>query len=80
MIFLTIGIVIYFSYGLWHSNLEADNVTRGQLEESLVLSEMGQGRERGLTDQYMPPQFNKKDSSDDESEYHLKITGPLVKN
>jgi len=29
MIFLLIGIVIYFSYGLWHSNLEADNVTRG---------------------------------------------------
>ena len=34
--FLAIGIVIYFSYGMWHSNLEPGNVTRGQLEMSLV--------------------------------------------
>jgi len=28
-VFLLIGLIIYFSYGMWHSNLEAENVTRG---------------------------------------------------
>ena len=35
-VFLALGIVIYFTYGLWHSNLEADNVTRGLDEVSLI--------------------------------------------
>ena len=35
-VFLLIGITIYFSYGIWNSNLEIGNVTRGQLEMSLV--------------------------------------------
>ena len=35
-IFLAIGIAIYFIYGLWHSNLEADTACRGEFEVSLV--------------------------------------------
>jgi len=35
-IFLACGVLIYFSYGMWHSHLEPDNVTRGQFEVSLV--------------------------------------------
>ena len=37
-IFLAFGLLIYFTYGLWHSKLEADNVYRGQEEVSLVNS------------------------------------------
>ena len=35
-IFLAFGLVIYFAYGLWNSNLEAENVTRGEFEVSLI--------------------------------------------
>ena len=34
--FLIIGLILYFSYGMWNSNLEIENVTRGALETSLV--------------------------------------------
>ena len=36
VIFLAIGVLIYFSYGLWHSKLEVENVTRSEFEESLI--------------------------------------------
>ena len=35
-VFIAIGLVIYFSYGMWHSNLEVETVTRGQIEISLM--------------------------------------------
>lgn len=28
-IFLAVGLLVYFSYGMWHSALELENVTRG---------------------------------------------------
>mmetsp|Transcript_26065 Transcript_26065/g.32553 ORF Transcript_26065/g.32553 Transcript_26065/m.32553 type:complete len:84 (+) Transcript_26065:1570-1821(+) len=51
--FLAAGLIIYFSYGLWNSNLEIDNVTRGQFEVSLV--EIGSGLDQsieGYVDKY----------------------------
>ena len=35
-IFLAIGLVVYFSYGIWNSKLEADNVMRDEFEHSIV--------------------------------------------
>ena len=35
-IFVVIGLVVYFSYGLWNSNLEIDTVTRGEFEVSII--------------------------------------------
>ena len=34
-VFVAIGIIIYFSYGLWHSNLEIEMITRGEMEMSI---------------------------------------------
>ena len=45
-IFLAIGVLIYFSYGLYHSKLELDNVTRGEFEESLIVYEPDISREQ----------------------------------
>lgn len=37
--FLALGILIYFSYGLWNSALEAETVTRGQFEISFITND-----------------------------------------
>ena len=70
--FLAIGIVIYFSYGMWHSNLEPGNVTRGQLEMSLVSgagdSFVGMrdralsGGSNSLNENYIPPSSTNRGS------------------
>ena len=36
LVFVVIGLVIYFSYSIRHSHLEPNNVLRGKLETSIV--------------------------------------------
>ena len=36
LVFVVIGLVIYFGYSIRHSNLEPSNVLRGKLETSIV--------------------------------------------
>ena len=35
-IFLLIGLIIYFSYSMWHSKLEVETITQGKFEVSLI--------------------------------------------
>ena len=59
--FVAIGLVMYFSYSMWNSNLEVTNVTRGQLETSII-SGIDRRRSRGDSiginpGQYIPDEF-----------------------
>ena len=36
LVFVAIGLVIYFSYSIRHSHLETTNVLRGKMETSIV--------------------------------------------
>ena len=55
-VFLALGLVIYFSYGLWNSNLEVENVTRGFDEVSLVtINNFRQDQSFDIQNKYEPP-------------------------
>ena len=58
-VFLALGLVIYFSYGLWHSHLDPENVTRGLEEVSVVTynNNLDQSTETQLEQNYVPPEF-----------------------
>ena len=60
-VFLSFGLLIYFSYGMWHSKLEAENVYRGEIEVSLTdngVNRLDHAEEmRQLENRYMPPTF-----------------------
>ena len=77
-VFLALGLVIYFSYGLWHSNLEADNVTRGLEEVSLITVANRRDSFDSFENKYVPPEDDSKSSSGDEREYQLKTANPII--
>ena len=76
-VFIAIGLIIYFSYGMWHSNLEVETVTRGQIEISLMNASTSLVDEQieGYVKNYQPPAVN-SDGSDSgnnsEREYQLR--------
>lgn len=72
-IFLAIGLIVYFSYGMWHSNLAADNVLRGEFEVSFNTTATGLAADNsfdGIAKNYVPPNnINGESDEHSESEY-----------
>ena len=73
-VFLAFGLLIYFTYGMWHSKLEPENVYRGEMEVSLTFNGVNrldhEEEMRQLEDRYMPPTFGglKPDRDNDSHE------------
>ena len=60
---LCLGLIVYFCYGMHHSNLEVENVTRGHFEVSLISHNVDEQHHQMTDDDYVAQKYAPDDQT-----------------